>query len=369
MRIAMIGQRGVPATYGGVERHVEELSTRLAARGHQVTVFCRREYSNGSTPDRDGVTLRYPPTVTSKHLEAVVHSGISTMMSLGGGFDIVHFHALGPGLWSPIPRWMSKARVVQTIHGLDHQRAKWGRLAQSALRTGDYVSQRVPDAVIVVGRYLLEHYRRRRRMTVHVPNGVTTTSGRNDSILRRLGLDGDGYALFVGRLTPEKGVDHLVEAFKRLETDQRLVIVGGSSFTDDYERRVRDLASDDDRIILCGYVYGDELASLYGNADVYVQPSILEGVPLTVLEAAAHGIPLVLSDIPAHREILPVVRPGGRLFEVGNRDSLASALSEALRSASGDRPAAQVAAADIQKQFSWDSSADLTESVYLQLVG
>jgi glycosyltransferase involved in cell wall biosynthesis len=364
----MIGQRGLPATYGGVERHVEELSTRLAARGHEVIVFCRRDYAEAAPDEVDGVHLSYPPTISSKHLEAFVHSGIAAALTVGQGFDIVHFHALGPGVWTPVPRFLTRARVVQTIHGLDYQRDKWGGPAKLVLRAGQTISRIVPDAVIVVGHYLLDLYRGRRHLTVHVPNGVTLPPRGNDSILDRLGIERGCYALFVGRLTPEKAVDQLIRAFRRVPGDHRLVVAGGSSFTDGYEAEIKALAAMDDRVILCGYVYGGDLAALYANTALYVQPSLVEGVPLTVLEAAAQGIPLVLSDIPAHREVVPSSRPGGRLFEAADEDSLALALSRALLAEATERSAAQLEAEAIRRRFSWDNAADLTESVYRQLV-
>jgi glycosyltransferase involved in cell wall biosynthesis len=220
----------------------------------------------------------------------------------------------------------------------------------------------------VVGRYLLDLYQGRRPYSVHIPNGVTLPPQGNDSILARLGVERDGYALFVGRLTPEKGVDQLIRAFRRVEGEHRLVIVGGSSFTDGYEAEIHKLASADPRVILCGYVYGSDLGALYANATVYVQPSTVEGVPLTVLEAAAQGVPLVLSDIPAHREIVLSSRPGGRLFDAADDDSLVSALGHAFERAGEERSAAQLEAGAIRSRFSWDTATDLTESVYLRLV-
>ena len=367
MRIAMIGQRGLPATYGGVEHHVEELAVRLVDRGHEVVVFCRRNYTDHRKPSYRGVKLLYPPTYRSKHLEAAVHSGVASLLTVGRNFDIVHYHALGPGLWSPIPRWATRAKVVQTIHGIDHDGAKWGRFARGVLRAGDWLSQRVPDAVIVVGAYLLDHYIGRRGLTVHIPNGVNSETATDDRILSRLGLSTHEYALFVGRLIPEKGVDHLVRAFSQLETSNKLVIVGGSSYTDEYELMIKGLAMKDPRVVLPGYVYGAELASLYRNAAVYVQPSMREGFPLTVLEAASHGLPLLLSDIPAHREVLPQTRPGARLYPRGDTAELARSLSAALAAGVVERQAARTAGEEVTKRFRWDAVTDRTEDVYARV--
>ncbi len=367
MRIAMIGQRGLPATYGGVERHVEEVSVRLAERGHEVVVYCRRNYSDTKTADYRGVRLAYLPTIRSKHLEAAVHSGLASLHTLGRKFDIVHYHAVGPGLWSPIPRFLSRAGVVQTIHGLDQDRAKWGRAAASVLQIGDWISKRAPDAVVVVGGYLLDHYGMRRGVTEHIPNGVAVTRPQDASVLRDLGLRPGKYTLFVGRLIPEKGVDQLIRAYASTTISDRLVIVGGSSFTDEYEIELKTLAHEDPRVVMPGYVYGEDLAAVFANARLYVQPSLLEGLPLTVLEAAAHGLPLVLSDIPAHREVLPRSRPGGRLYPAGDVAALASTLTEASANADTERTAAGAAGEEIMSRYSWDAVADATEALYMRL--
>lgn len=367
MRIAMIGQRGLPATYGGVEHHVQELAVRLADRGHEVVVFCRRNYTNAPKTSYRGVKLLYPPTYQSKHLEAAIHSGLASLLTVGRGFDIVHYHAFGPGLWSPIPRWITRSKVVQTIHGIDYDGAKWGRFARGVLRVGDWVSHHVPDAVVVVAAYLLDHYSDRRGLTVHIPNGVSADTDIDDRVLDRLGIRSREYVLFVGRLIPEKGVDQLIRAFSGITTKDRLVIVGGSSYTDDYELTIKGLANEDPRVVLPGFVYGAELAALYANASVYVQPSMREGFPLTVLEAASHGLPLVLSDIPAHLEVLPQNRLGGRLYPHGDISALGRSLSDALAAATDERDAAQTAGQQMMKRYQWDAVTDQTEELYTRV--
>ncbi|MGH8958511.1 MAG: glycosyltransferase family 4 protein [Acidimicrobiia bacterium] len=363
----MIGQRGLPASHGGIERHVEELSIRLARRNHEVVVFCRRNYVEGRRTDYQGVRLAYPPTYSSKHLEAALHSGVSSLQTLGRHFDVVHYHAVGPGLWSPIPRWLTGAKVVQTIHGLDQDRAKWGRFARAVLRAGFWMSKHAPDAVIVVGAYLLDSYRDRRRITRHIPNGVAPESASDSGALENLGLTAGEYALFVGRLIPEKGIDHLLRAFSAVATQHRLVVVGGSSFTDDYELALRELASADPRVVMPGYLYGSDLAALYAGAAVYVQPSFLEGSPLTVLEALAHGLPVVLSDIAAHRELVPARRLGSWVYPAGDVRALTEALSEALAAGPDAWQEARLDQARVIDRHDWEAVAEQTERLYIEL--
>jgi len=372
MRIAIVGTRGVPATFGGIEHHVEEMGARLAARGHAVTVYCRANYVPDGHREYQGMRLLRLPTVSSKRLDAIVHSALSTVHALGQGFDIVNFHALGPGVMTPLPRYGSRARVVQTVHGLDDERAKWGSGARALLRGGGWLSAHVPDATVVVSRTLADHYLvKYGRPTAYIPNGVTAPADvpSPNQITTRFGLHGRDYILFVGRLVPEKAPDVLVRAFRRVRGDTRLVIAGGSSFTDRYTDTLATLAAEDKRVVLPGYVYGETLAELYANAAAFVLPSLVEGLPLTLLEAASYGAPVVASAIGPHQEIVGDDGPGHRLVPAGDETALATALSETLE---GGQPVVEGAHAlrgRVLSEYSWDRAVDLTEALYRRLVG
>jgi glycosyltransferase involved in cell wall biosynthesis len=290
---------------------------------------------------------------------------------MGQGYDIVHFHALGPGVLSPLPRYLSRSRVVQTVHGLDEQRAKWGPGARALLRGGSWLSSRVPDATIVVSRTLAEHYRARYgRATVYIPNGVERPADRRapGEITRRFGLVGGDYILFVGRLVPEKAPDVLIRAFSKLPGDVRLVIAGGSSFTDSYTAELATLAARDARVLLPGYVYGDTLAELYANAAVFVLPSFVEGLPLTLLEAVSHGTPVVASSIGPHLEILGEDGPGRRLVPAGDEDALTAVMGGVLGDVDAERAGAEALKETVLGAYSWDEAAAATESLYERLV-
>jgi glycosyltransferase involved in cell wall biosynthesis len=367
MRIAMIGQRGIPATFGGIERAVEELGAQLASRGHDVVVYCRSGYGEGAPVEHRGMTLRDLPTVNSKHLEAFVHTGLATADALRQGFDILHYHALGPGLFAPLARLDRRARVVQTIHGLDDQRAKWGAAAQRVLRVGAWTSARVPHATIVVSRDLERHYLEHwQRATYAIPNGVSRVvpASSHEDIQRRFGLKPGGYVLFVGRVIPEKAVDLLISAFRNLNSDLRLVIAGGSSHTDAYAARVKALADADRRVVLAGYVYGETLVQLYSHAAAFVLPSELEGLPLSLLEAASYGVPVVASDIPPHLEILGSEAPGRRLFRVGSATGLTDALERSLEGGSAEREGARRLRDQVLARYRWEVIADQTVDLY-----
>jgi glycosyltransferase involved in cell wall biosynthesis len=371
LRIAMVGQRGVPATFGGVERHVEELGSRLAERGHEVTVYGRTNYVRERRTEYRGMHVRNLPTVNSKHLDAIVHSGISTLDAMFRGTDVVHYHAIGPGLPSFLPRYLSSARVVQTVHGRDAERAKWGPAARIVLRTAEWMSAHVPDATIVVARNLAEHYGRSyRRRTWVIPNGVEPGEQRPAvAITDRWDLSRGSYALFVGRLVPEKAPDLLVRAWQDIGGDRKLVIAGGSSFTDDYVRSLERLAAQDDRVVLAGYVFGTALEELYANAAAFVLPSALEGLPLTLLEAAAYGTPIVASDIPPHLEVLDDDAPGHRLFSAGSETSLIEALGRSFRDPDAETEGAVKLRDRVLETYRWDTVVDETERLYRHVLG
>jgi glycosyltransferase involved in cell wall biosynthesis len=360
----MIGQKGLPATYGGVEHHVEELGWRLAARGHHVDVFCRPGYGGTGTELYRGMHLRRAATIGTRHLDAIGHSVVSSLHSMRDAPDVVHYHALGPVLAAPLVRALSRSAVVVTVHGLDHERDKWGLLARGVLSVGHWMSARVPEETVVVSRQLQQHYAEQfGRRAVYIPNGVDAPVRRKaDEITRRWGLTADNFVLHVGRLVPEKAADLLIRAYRDVPGDRPLVIAGDSSFTDAYVARLRKEADGDPRVKFCGYVFGDTLAELYSNAAVFVQPSRLEGLPLTLLEASSHGIPVVASDIAPHREILG--RAASGLVPVGDQAALSGRITEFL----GDPPlvAARVLREQVLRTFRWDTAAVELERVYLR---
>jgi glycosyltransferase involved in cell wall biosynthesis len=366
LRIAMIGLRGLPAREGGVERHVEELATRLVDRGHEVTVYCRPGYAPDVGMTYRGVRLATLPTVSARGGEAFVHSGLCACATVGHRFDVVHFHAVGPGLFTPLTRALGHCAIVQTIHGMDQERAKWGGGARRVLRAGTLLSAHVPDEVVVVSRALGDHYRQRYgRYTTYISNGVPAAESVDLRLLEPFGLRPGGYLAFVGRMVPEKDPALLLRAFRMLDTDLRLVMVGDSSHTDGFMTRLRELAAQDPRVQLVGYQYGASLAALFAGARLFVQPSLLEGLPISLLEAAAYGLPVVASDIAPHLEVLRASGPGRVIFRAGDLGRLVSALSESLAA----DPGAAFAAAhrlreEVTRRYDWDVATDLLEAAY-----
>jgi glycosyltransferase involved in cell wall biosynthesis len=372
-RIAFIGQRGVPAAMGGIEHHVEEIGSRLVERGHEVTVYTRGNYTRERVAEHRGMRVRYVPTVPTKRLEALIHSGLSTADAMLPGErapDILHYHAIGPSVFSPLPRLLSSRRVVVTIHGLDYDREKWGVGARAALRTAAWISAHAPHATITVSRNLADHYLARYgRHAHHIPNGVARPIARPARLItERWGLTGADYVLFLGRLVPEKAPDLLIRAFGSVETDCRLVLAGASSFTDGYVRILESAASADRRVIMAGEVHGELRDELYSNAAVFVLPSNLEGLPLTLLEAASHYLPVIASDIAPHREVLLGDAPGGRLFSRGDERALSRVLASVLGALPAERKGARQLGDRVLREYDWDAATEATEEVYASLL-
>ena len=302
MKIAMIGHKRIPSREGGVEVVVEALAVRMAQQGHDVTVYNRRgkHVSGGKTVDTKeykGVKIKRIPTFESSKLNAIVYSVIASFLALFGRYDVIHFHAEGPCsmLWLP---HMFGIRTVATIHGLDWQRAKWGGFATRFLKFGEKTAAKYADELIVLSEgtkeYFMETYGRK---TIFLPNGVDEHEYVEPQIIKeKYGLDKDKYILFLARIVPEKGLHYLIEAFSKTDADIKLVIAGGVSHSDEYAEKIREMAADS-RIIFTGFVEGSELWELFYNCRLYVLPSDVEGMPLTLLEAMNCGCECLVSDI------------------------------------------------------------------------
>ena len=305
LNICMLGHKRVPSREGGIEIVVEELSTRMVALGHEVTCYNRgghhvsgQEFDDKKRMKYRGIKLKTVPTINLKGIAAMSSSFFAAIMATFGKFDVVHFHAEGPCAMLWLPKLFGK-RCVATIHGLDHQRAKWGKLASTYIMLGEKCAAKFADEIIVlsggVQKYFKDTYNRE---TKFIPNGVNRPEIRDVDLIRdKFGLEKDSYILFLGRLVPEKGIQYLIEAFKEVHTDKKLVIAGGSSDTDEFTNELKERASGDERIIFTGFVQGQLLDELYSNAYFYTLPSDLEGMPLSLLEAMSYGNCCLVSDI------------------------------------------------------------------------
>ena len=363
MKIAMLGTKGIPATWGGIERHVEEIATRLVAMGHDVTVYCRPYYTTIKDEYYKGVRLKKLPTIPTKNLDAIVHTFMATMHIMMEDYDIVHYHAIGPGTLAILARMAGKNTVI-TVHGLDWQREKWGKRAKSFLKFGERASMYFPYHTIAVSKFLKNYLEEKyHRPVTYIPSAVTEPVYCPPDKIRAYGVGEKDYILFVARLVPEKGCHFLIEAYERLNPRLKLIIAGGSSHSDDYVAKLQAHASD--KIIFTGYVYGDTLHELYTNAYCYVQPSTIEGLPVTLLEAVAYGNCVIASDIPANTE---VVHDAGIVFESENVDDLCEALKMVIDNAELAKELGERAKARGVEEYNYDRIAEKTEKLYRSIL-
>lgn len=369
LRIAVFGQKRL-SREGGVEIVVKELCTRMAQQGCQVTCYNRSghhvsgaEYDDIDNTNYEGIRQKYVPTIEKKGLAAVSSSFFAALYSAFGRYDVVHIHAEGPAFFCWIPKLFGK-RVVNTIHGLDWDREKWhGSVASKFIRGGEKNAVKYADEIIVlskgVQKYFMETYGRK---THFIPNGVNRPEIREAKLITdKFGLKKDSYILFLGRLVPEKGIRYLVEAFKNVKTDKKLVIAGGSSDTDSFMEELKELAKGDDQILFTGFVQGAMLDELYSNAYIYTLPSDLEGMPLSLLEAMSYGNCCLVSDIP---ECAEVVEDKALIFKKSDVRDLKEKLQDAC-----DHPervdAHKKQAADfICKKYNWDEVVKETMKLY-----
>ena len=370
LNIAMFGHKRIPSREGGVEIVVEELSTRMAALAHNVTCYGRRghhvsgaKFDGAVFTEYKGVKIRSVCTLNKKGLAAVTSSFFAALRASFSKADVVHIHAEGPAFMCWMPKLFGK-HVVVTVHGLDWQREKWKNgLGSKYIHWGEKMAVRFADEIIVLSRnvqeYFWDTYRRR---TSWIPNGATKPECLEpEEIVKRFGVAKDDYILFLGRIVPEKGIHYLINAFKQVDTCKSLVIAGGASDTDDYMLYLKELAKEDDRIRFTGFVQGKVLEELYSNSYVYVLPSDLEGMPLSLLEAMSYGNCCLTSDI---KECTEVTGEKGISFRKGDVADLAAKLQYLCDDVDVTQKYKSEAADYICKKYSWDAVVEETLTLY-----
>ena len=369
LNIAMLGHKRIPSREGGIEIVVEELSTRMVKAGHSVTCYNRtghhvsgKEFDGSDLKEYQGVKLKSVFTINRKGLAAMTSSFFGAICVAFGRYDVVHFHAEGPCAMLWLPKLFGK-RCMATIHGIDWQRAKWGGFASKYIKFGEKIAVKFADEIIVlsegVQKYFMETYGRK---TVFIPNGVNRPVLCSPQLIKeKYGLNKDEYILFLGRLVPEKGITYLVEAFKEVQTDKKLVIAGGSSDTDAFMKELKELAKDDNRILFTGFAQGQVLDELYSNAYIYTLPSDLEGMPLSLLEAMSYGNCCLVSDIP---ECAEVVEDKALIFKKSDVDELREKLQDACDHPEKVMEIKAQASDFICKKYNWDEVVKETMKLY-----
>lgn len=367
LRVAMFGQKRL-SREGGIEIVVKELCTRMARDGCQVTCYNRSgHHVSGAEYDEkieyEGIRQRSVLTIEKKGLAAVSSSAFAALYSALGKYDVIHIHAEGPAFFAWLPKMFGK-RVVVTVHGIDWQREKWkSGFGSKFIRQGEKNAVKYADEIIVLSKGVQDYFKKvYGRETNFIPNGVNRPKLRAaEQISEKFGLSKDSYILFLGRLVPEKGIRYLIEAFKQVKTDKKLVIAGGSSDTDSFERELKDLAKNDERIIFTGFVQGSLLDELYSNAYIYTLPSDLEGMPLSLLEAMSYGNCCLVSDIP---ECTEVVEDKALIFKKSDVSDLWEKLQDACNHPENVMELKKEAADFICKKYDWDDVVEKTLNLY-----
>ncbi len=369
LRIAMLGHKRIPSREGGIEIVVEELATRMAKKSHSVTCYNRKghnvagsEFDGTKLKTYKGVTLQEVFTIDKRGLAAMTASVSASLRAALGNYDVVHIHAEGPAFMCWLPKLFGK-KVIVTVHGLDHQRAKWGKFASWYIRSGEKNAVRFADEIIVLSKGVQDYFQNTYgRTTRFIPNGVNKAKPRKArQITEKWGLTKDSYILYLGRIVPEKGERYLIEAFKQTKTDKKLVIAGGSSDTQVFMDELKSLAKDDDRIIFTGFVQGEILEELYSNPYIYTLPSDLEGMPLSLLEAMSYGNCCLTSDIP---ECAEVVEDKALLFRKSDVSDLKAKLQNACDHPEMVETYKAQAEEFICRKYNWDDVVEKTLKLY-----
>ncbi len=375
MKIAFIGHKRIPSREGGVEVVVEELSTRLVQKGYQVDVYNRKgrnvqdknaDIQNNKLKEYKGVKIKTILTINKNGIDALIYSFFASIIASFKKYDCIHYHAEGccGMLWIP---HLFKKRLVVTIHGLDWQRAKWdgslwGKMGNKYIKFGEKMAVKYADEIIVLSKEVQKYFKKEyNRDTVYIPNGVERPVYREPKeIKEKYDLEKDSYILFLARIVPEKGLDYLIDAYKQINTDKKLVIAGGASHTNEYYQKIVEKVKNNENIIMTGFVQGKVLEELFSNCFLYILPSDVEGMPISLLEAMSYGKNCLVSDIEENKE---VVEDMATTFKKSNVEDLKIQLEKCLTE-KNNRKSSEDIANFVIKKYNWDEVIEKTIKIY-----
>ncbi|MFA7319476.1 MAG: glycosyltransferase family 4 protein [Parcubacteria group bacterium] len=370
MKIAFIGQKGIPAKFGGVERYTEEVAVRMAKKGHDVFVYTRKNYTDPKLKEYRGTKLISLPSFNTKNLDAISHTFFATMHAIFQDYDVIHYHSIGPTSLSFLIRiFKPKAALISIFQCQDYAHKKWGWFAKGYLRFSEFLTCKVPNVTIVVSsilkKYAAEKYHRE---TVLIPNGTEIKQVEKTDYLQKWNLQKGGYIVCIGRLIRHKGVHYLIEAFKNLEDKhltrgKKLVIVGDGFHTDDYVKELKDTARGRENIIFTGSRSGEELDQLFAHSYLFVQPSESEGLSMALLEAMGHSKAILSSDIKENME--PLNDETAVFFKSGDARDLEEKMVFLINNPVIARTMGEAAMQKARKEYSWDTIVSQIEKVYI----
>lgn len=317
MNIAIMGIRGIPANYGGFETFIEEMAPRLAERGHRVTVYGRSNIIKYNEKYYKGVRLIILPTISHKYLDTVFHTFVCALYSFFERYDVVLICNSANSLFSIVPRLTGK-KVVVNVDGLEWKRKKWNKLGKAYYKFSEFLATVFPNAIVTDAKEVQKYYKKRfKKDSTYIPYGAPKTNASSQDILKEYGLGSRKYVLYVSRLEPENNAHLVVEAFEKVKTDYKLVIVGDAPYNEEYIQRLK--STQDKRIIFTGYVFGKGYRELQSNAYFYIQATEVGGTHPALLEGMGYGNCILANDVPEHREVLG---DAGVMFKTSIKDDL-----------------------------------------------
>lgn len=365
MKIFVLGTRGFPDVQGGIEKHCEELYPRLVEYGCHVTVLTRSGYiaRDKRILGKKGIRFIHVWAPHSKYLEALTHTFFGIIIAWFHSPDIVHIHAVGPSVLIPLAKILG-LKVIMTHHGPDYLRKKWGRFAKFILRLGEFFGVSYADYVISVSKTVLSMLRKKYRKPriAYIPNGVNIPKeSAGSKVLAEFGLKPRQFIFTACRFVPEKGLDNLIAAYSSIDNpDFKLVIAGDADHETVYSRKIKKDAAQNKNVVMTGFLNHKRLSAFYANTRLFILPSYYEGLPIALLEAMSYGIPVLVSDIPATREIC---LPEYRYFPVDDTNILTEKildLSNRPRSKSEVNTNRKI----IEEKYNWQRIAGQTKLIY-----
>jgi glycosyltransferase involved in cell wall biosynthesis len=374
MKIAFIGQKGIPARSGGVERHVERLAVSMAAAGHDVVVYSRKHYTGDTARDFQGVSRVFMPSIRTKHLDALSHTCIATFHALFQDYDIIHFHSIGPSIFSILPRLLRPdVRVVATFHSRDYFHQKWNGFARLCLHFAEWVTCRVPERTITISKTLADYATQTyHRSFAMIPNGADVHISENTDLIRDFGLKEGRYLLSVSRLVRHKGIHYLIKAFQALkETSElpgnswKLAIVSTQNEVKEYADYLRFLAANDSDILFIDEYQPSELVQLHSHAGIFVCLAEDEDISFTLLEALGYGLPCIVSNTQANKE---TISDCGIVCEPKNILDLKQKISSLINRPDMMKTLAALAQKRSQSEYDWQAIAKRTVALYEDLM-
>lgn len=364
MRIAILGTRGVPASYGGFETFAEHLSTRMVARGHDVTVYCRSHYVSPRQLEYHGVRLKVLPTIRHKYFDTVVHAFISSLHAVTGRYDAVLICNAANAPFAPILR-LTGTPVALNVDGLEHKRKKWNWLGRSYYLMAEKLATWLPNEIVtdarVIQDYYLAHYK---TPTTMIAYGAEIERRPDRAAVRQWRVEPNRYVLYVSRLEPENNAHLVIKAFKKVRTSHKLLIVGDAPYAYEYINELRERAGGDHRIIFTGFVFGDAYRALQQNAYCYVHATEVGGTHPALLEAMGYGNCVLTLATPENLEVV-----GEDGIPYNDENDLAERLQRVLRDGSMVSRYRQRAQERVRQYYDWEHVVDRYERLFTELAG